>query len=358
MAPETGDAAAAAKGCSVRDGLAPGGGSGVVDLRLVLVTGLSGAGKTEASRALEDAGFYVVDNLPPALIPTFAELCAGSAHVDRAALVVDIRGREFFDDLSAALSALDARGVPYEVLFLEADDDTLVRRYKESRRRHPLAPVGPITDGIAEERRRVAPLRARAHRVLDTSGLRPAELRARLRAAYAAEGAPRLAIQVVSFGFRRGLPPDADLVLDVRFLPNPFYEPELRTRDGRDRTVADYVLRAPVTRRFLELLLPLLDFLVPHAAAEGKAQLVLAVGCTGGRHRSVVIAEALAEHLRRPGYTVEVLHRDCEAGASHVDEAEAASPAAGGPAGDGARGASAGTLDSGAGDAPVRPAGQ
>ncbi len=283
------------------------------ELRLVLVTGLSGAGKTEASRALEDAGFYVVDNLPPALIPTFAELCAGSAHVDRAALVVDIRGREFFDSVAAALAGLDAAAVRYEVLFLDADDAALVQRYKESRRRHPLVPVGRISDGIAEERMRIAPLRARAQRVLDTTGLRPAELRARVRALYGDEGAPRLAVTLVSFGFKHGVPADADLVFDVRFLPNPHYDPELRPHSGRERAVAEFVLRSPVTRRFLELAQPLLDFLLPHYAAEGKAQLVIAVGCTGGRHRSVVVVETLAERLRRPGFPVDVVHRDCDA---------------------------------------------
>ena len=301
----------------------------VAELRLVLITGLSGAGKTEASRALEDAGFYVVDNLPAALIPTFAELCAGSAHVDRAALVVDIRGREFFSSVAGTLDQLVQRGVPYELLFLDADDAVLVRRYKESRRRHPLAPAGRVSDGIAEERRRIAPLRARAQRVIDTTGLRPAELRARVRALYAGDGAPRLAVTLVSFGFKHGLPADADLVLDVRFLPNPHYDLELRPLSGRDRPVADYVLRAPVTRRFLELVEPLLDFLLPHYAAEGKAQLVVAIGCTGGRHRSVVVAECLAEHLRRPGYTVESVHRDCDLDAEPEDmEARAPEDAA------------------------------
>jgi UPF0042 nucleotide-binding protein len=300
-------------------------------LQLVLVTGLSGAGKTEASRALEDAGFYVVDNLPPALIPTFAELCAGSAHVHRAALVVDIRGGEFFDSVAAALAGLDAAGVSYEILFLDADDAVLVRRFKESRRRHPLAPLGRLADGIAEERRRIAPLRARAQRVLDTTGLRPAELRARVRALYAQEGTPRLAVTLVSFGFKHGIPADADLVFDVRFLPNPHYDPALRPLSGRDQAVADFVLRSPVTRRFLDLVQPLLDFLLPHYAAEGKAQLVVAVGCTGGRHRSVAVVDALAERLRTPGFSVEVCHRDCDLAldAAPEDAADASDPGAG-----------------------------
>lgn len=305
-----------------------GGAVGAGDLRLVLVTGLSGAGKTEASRALEDLGYYVVDNLPPALIPTFAELCSGSAHVDKAALVVDVRGRAFFGDLNAALQALEARAIPYEILFLEADDATLVRRYKESRRQHPLAPGGRIADGLAEERRRLQPLRRRASRLLDTSNLRPSELRRQLRLWYAPQSQD-LAVTLVSFGFKHGLPVDADMVLDVRFLPNPHYDPQLRPRSGRDPAVAEYVLRAPVTRRFLELLLPLLDFLLPRYVGEGKSQLVLAVGCTGGRHRSVVIVERLAQHLRRPGYRITTVHRDCDL--PSPDEAESGPAPPGSP---------------------------
>jgi UPF0042 nucleotide-binding protein len=283
------------------------------DLRLVLITGLSGAGKTEASRALEDVGFYVVDNLPPALIPTFAELCAQSARVDRAALVVDVRGQEFFDDLAGGLAALDRRGVRYQILFLEADDATLIRRYQASRRRHPLTPPGGrLADGIGAERRRLAPLRARADWILDTSALRPAELRGRVQTLFSQDRLPQLAVTLLSFGFRHGIPPDADLVLDVRFLPNPYYDPELRPLSGRDPRVAGRVLQAPATRRFLELLLPLLEFLLPQYAQEGRRQLVVALGCTGGRHRSVAVAEALAARLARLGYTVDTLHRDCD----------------------------------------------
>ncbi len=282
------------------------------DLRLVVITGLSGAGKTEASRALEDAGFYVADNLPPALIPTFAELCRRGTAIDRAALVVDIRGREFFSSLTSALATLEADGVPYQILFLEADDATLIHRYKESRRQHPLAPHGRVADGIAEERRRLQPLRGRAHRVLDTGTLRQAELRTRVRELFAAEATSRLRISVVSFGFRNGLPQDADLVLDVRFLPNPHYVESLRPHSGRERAVAEYVLRWPVTRKLLELTYGLLDFLLPHYQTEGRAELIVGIGCTGGRHRSVVVAESIGEHLRGLGRTVEVVHRDCD----------------------------------------------
>lgn len=284
----------------------------MTDLRLVIITGLSGAGKTATSRALEDMGFYVVDNLPPALIPTFADLCRASAQIDRAALVFDVRGREFFASASQALAQLEANGVPYQILFLEADDAALISRYKESRRHHPMAPHGRVADGIAEERRQLGPLRGRAHRVIDTSHMRQGELREQLREMLMVEAGGRIQVTVLSFGFKHGLPPDADLVFDVRFLPNPHYVPDLRPRSGRESAVAEYVLGWPVTRRLLDLLYALVDFLLPNYQNEGRAELVLAVGCTGGRHRSVVVATALAEHLRAPGRMVEVLHRDCD----------------------------------------------
>ncbi len=288
------------------------------DLRLVVITGLSGAGKTAASRALEDVGFYVVDNLPPALIPTFAQLCRGSADIDRAALVIDIRGREFFASAAQALADLEAAGVPFRMLFLEAEDDVLIQRYKESRRQHPMAPHGRIAEGIARERAQLAPLRGRANRVIDTGGLRPGELRTRLQEWLHAEAAARLRVTVLSFGFKHGLPPDADLVLDVRFLPNPQYVPDLRPHSGRDREVAEYVLRWPLTVRYLELTQGWLDFLLPHYEGEGRAELVIAVGCTGGRHRSVVVASSIAEHLRAPGRMVDLVHRDCDRAAAEA----------------------------------------
>ena len=286
--------------------------SPLTDVRLVVITGLSGAGKTEASRAMEDMGFYVVDNLPPTLIPTFADLCRGSAHIDRAALVLDVRGREFFASVSAELQRLKARGIPYQILFLQAEDETLIHRYKESRRQHPMAPHGRVADGIAAERRLLAPLRDQANQVLDTDRLQQGELRARLRQIFGEGQSAQLRITVLSFGFKHGLPPDADLVLDVRFLPNPHYDLGLRGFTGRDPIVAAYVLERPETARFLELTRPLLDFLVPRYQAEGRAELVLAVGCTGGRHRSVAVAEELASRIRRHGFGPVVHHRDIE----------------------------------------------
>lgn len=279
---------------------------------MLVVTGLSGAGKSEASHALEDLGFYCVDNLPPTLIPTFAELCAGSSgRVNRAALVVDIRGREFFDDVAAALQELESRGFSYQILFLEASDDALVNRYKQTRRRHPLSPSGRIVDGIAEERRRLEPLRGRAHRIIDTSRLGPRNLRERLLDIYGDGRSTALTVTVLSFGFKRGLPRDADLVVDVRFLPNPHYVPSLSEQSGNDPDVESYVLQWPVTQRFLHLFGALCDFLVPQYAAEGKAHVTIAIGCTGGRHRSVVVGNWLAERLRGQGVPVRVDHRDC-----------------------------------------------
>jgi UPF0042 nucleotide-binding protein len=332
----------------------------VADLRLVVITGLSGAGKSEAVHSLEDLGFYCVDNLPPALIPTFAELCARSGvRVNRAALVVDIRGREFFDDASTALRALEVQGFPYQILFLEASNDTLLKRYKESRRRHPLAPEGNLLQGIEEERRRLEPLRGRAHRILDTTGLAPRQLRQRLHEWFAAETDVALHVNLVSFGFKRGLPLDADLVMDVRFLPNPHYVPSMRQRTGSDPEVADYVLRWPVTQRFLQIFGQLVEFLLPHYTAEGKSALTVAIGCTGGRHRSVVIAEALAERLRVQGHLVRVSHRDRD---RFDDGADDGDDGAGDEAGDESGGALEGERpgdrpSAGAGDGPGDPLG-
>ncbi len=278
----------------------------------MVITGLSGAGKTEASRALEDMGFFVVDNLPPALIATFADLCRDSQQIDRAALVIDARGGEFFSDALAALDRLRARGMPYAILFLQADDETLIQRYKESRRQHPMAPHGRVADGIAQERRLLAPLRDHADYVLATDRLRQGDLRAQLRQLFGDAGGRPLQVTVVSFGFKYGLPPDADLVLDVRFLPNPHYDPRLRQGSGRDPQVAGFVLDRPETARLLSLAKPLLDFLLPQYQAEGRAEVVLAIGCTGGRHRSVVLAEVLGDYLRAGARSVDVVHRDID----------------------------------------------
>ncbi len=291
----------------------PGGGAGAKG-RFIVITGLSGAGKTQAVRALEDLGYFCVDNLPPALIPAFAQLCEQSAgRVNRVALVVDIRGGEFFSDLSQALNRLDEMGFVHQILFLEADDDTLVRRFKETRRRHPLTDETHIQDAVAAERRLLEDIRGRASVVIDTSRLAPSKFREKLVQMYADDrDLSRFAISIVSFGFKHGLPLDADLVFDVRFLPNPQYVESLRPFTGREPAVADYVLRSPLTQSFLRRLTGFLDFLIPHFVVEGKSQLVIGIGCTGGRHRSVAIAERLAASLRRRNHTVLVEHRDMD----------------------------------------------
>jgi UPF0042 nucleotide-binding protein len=280
--------------------------------RLVIVTGMSGAGKTQVVRAMEDLGYFCVDNLPPMLIPKFAELSAQSAgRVNKIALVVDIRGGEFFDSLVQVLEDLETQGILYEILFLEAADETLIRRYKETRRRHPMAPFGRVSEGISRERERLEHIRGRATRIIDTSDLSTAQLKDKITDIFAGElEAARMAITVVSFGFKYGIPLDADMVFDVRFLPNPFYVESLRKKSGRESEVSDYIGKWPITSQFLDKLGGLIDFLVPNYIKEGKGQLIIAVGCTGGLHRSVFVAEKLYEGLRGKGYKVNVEHRD------------------------------------------------
>ncbi|HEY8449860.1 MAG TPA: RNase adapter RapZ [Bacillota bacterium] len=281
-------------------------------ISLVIITGLSGAGKTEAMRAFEDMNYFCIDNLPPALIPKVAELCRQSAAgVKRVAIVVDIRGGEFFDTVLQSFEALELQGIPYHILFLEADDATLVRRYKETRRRHPLAPEGRVTDGIARERQRLRSLRERAHRIVDTSGLDRYTLRQRLRALYGEDALTRgLRVTILSFGFKHGLPLDADFVFDLRCLPNPYYEVALRAQTGLDTPVQDYVLKWPLSHQYLDRLTDFLRFSLPLFQASGREQVVIALGCTGGRHRSVVFAEELARRLRGHFPNLQVEHRD------------------------------------------------
>jgi UPF0042 nucleotide-binding protein len=280
-------------------------------LDFLIVTGMSGAGRTTAVRSLEDLGYFCVDNLPPTLIPKFAELCLRSADkIRHIALVVDLRGGEFFESTFAALGELEEAGVAYRILFLEADDETLLRRFKETRRRHPLAAESRVQEGIAEERRRLGEIRGRAHSIIDTSRLTPLELRTHVIRHFGPEGGGQPVITVLSFGFKFGLPMDADLVFDVRFLPNPQYVDELRRLDGADPAVSQYIFKWPVTASLMRRLSSLLDFLLPHYLAEGKTQLVVAIGCTGGQHRSVAVAERLAATLRGHGHRVVVEHRD------------------------------------------------
>ncbi|NLW17487.1 MAG: RNase adapter RapZ [Firmicutes bacterium] len=282
-------------------------------LRFVIITGMSGAGKTLALRHLEDLGYFCVDNLPPALISKFAELC-NQSEVQRVAVVMDIRGGEFFDSLTEALCFLKCNNYHYEILFLEADDETLIRRYKEVRRQHPLSGEGSILEGITAERNRLSQLRERADLVLDTSFLTPQRLREELQAHYAAPGwKQKLNVRVISFGFKHGLPLDADLVFDERFLPNPYYVPELRPQPGTTDAVREYVLKWPLAQEFLDRIVALIEWLIPHYIDEGKRSLVIAIGCTGGRHRSVVIANRLRELLQSK-HDLHLQHRDITLG--------------------------------------------
>ena len=281
------------------------------DIRLVIVTGLSGAGKTQAVRSLEDLGFFCVDNLPPTLIPKFAELCVQSeGRISKIALVIDIRGGEFFDQLFEGLDGLDMQGLQYEFLFLEAAEETLVRRFKESRRNHPLSPQGQILEGIREERERMEELRGRAHKIIDTTNLTSNQLKEQVRSLFEKEGARNpLTVTIMSFGYKYGIPLDADLVIDVRFLPNPHYVETLQPLTGEDIEVQEFVLQHPQTRSFIRRFASLLNFLIPHYIKEGKKHLVIAIGCTGGQHRSVTMAIKMAELLARK-FNVSVKHRD------------------------------------------------
>jgi RNase adapter protein RapZ len=280
---------------------------------LVVITGFSGAGKSTAMNVFEDDGYFCVDNLPPEMIRGLVDLFVhGGSNVRRAAVVSDVRGGELFDALSEVLDDLGERGVPHRVLFLEADEETLLGRYKETRRRHPLSPTGSVAHGIAAEAAALAPFRAAADLVIDTSGIGAATLRRRIADDFLPrQRRAKLALTFTSFGHKHGAPRDADIVFDVRFLPNPHWEPDLRALTGFDPQVVEYIEREGKLKRFYEHLVPLLDFLVPEYIAEGKAHLAVAIGCTGGRHRSVAIAEALAARYRgRDDVEVEVMHRD------------------------------------------------
>ncbi len=282
-------------------------------LRLVVVTGLSGSGKSTAIHALEDLGWYCIDNLPPPLLGRFVELCEGGAETNRLALGIDSRVRETLDALPVLLDDLRARGHGVEVVVLDAADDVLVRRFAETRRPHPLAPDGDVAAGIMRERQRLAPLRQHADRVIDTSMLTGHELRSAIRESFLREsGAPGLDVALVSFGFKHGIPADADVVWDARFLPNPFYVQDLRARTGLDPEVEAWVLARPEATRFLELAAEMLSFTLPLYEREGRSFVTVAVGCTGGRHRSVVLAERMADMIRPHGVRVRVRHRDVE----------------------------------------------
>jgi UPF0042 nucleotide-binding protein len=279
----------------------------------LIITGLSGAGRSEAAHCLEDLGYFVVDNLPPELLEKMAELASRPGGPARVAIVVDARGGVFFGELSKALEELDTQRIEYRILYLDASDEDLVNRYETTRRRHPLAPADRVVEGIRKERLMMESLRGEADLIVDTSGLTPHELRDRIREAFA-EAPPEagLKVSLISFGFKFGAPRDADMVLDVRFLPNPHWVDDLRPLPGTDPAVRSYVEERDEYGVFLQKLEALLDVLVPGFVREGKAYLTIAVGCTGGRHRSVVVGEDLGRWFRARGLPVAVEHRDLD----------------------------------------------
>lgn len=283
------------------------------NVQFVIITGISGSGKSLALRIFEDLGYFCVDNIPPALVPQLAELCRkDSAGEGKIACVIDVRSGGLLDGLGPALDALQARDVRPRILFLDADDSTLVNRFKETRRRHPLhGDAGGILGSLAAERERLRELKERADKVIDTSDYTPRSLAAALAEFFGADAASAgPIISILSFGFKHGLPLDADLVFDVRFLPNPHYQPALRPLPGASPQIRRFVLSKGETRAFLRHLYRMVDYLLPQFVKEGKTHLSVAIGCTGGKHRSVVLADELSAHLRRRGYKVRVRHRD------------------------------------------------
>ncbi len=282
---------------------------------LMVITGLSGAGKSTAMNVFEDGGYFCVDNLPPRMVGALVELFVHQgSKVEHAAIVSDVRGGDYFEALQAVLDDLDAGRLRHRVLFLDADDQTVVNRYKETRRRHPLAPDGRIAAGVAAERNLLDPIKLRADLVIDTTELSAATLRRRIAEAFLSQQASgKLAVNFSSFGFKYGPPREADLLFDVRFLPNPHYEPELRPLTGRDSRIIEFIGREGKLAALYARLEPLLDYLLPQYVGEGKSYLGVAVGCTGGRHRSVAIAERLADRYRgRDDLIVAVTHRDID----------------------------------------------
>lgn len=283
--------------------------------RMVIITGMSGAGKTIAVQSMEDLGFFCVDNLPPVLIPKFAELVEqSSGKIGKVALVIDLRGREFFQALFESLHEVKTNySLTVEILFLDATDSVLVQRYKESRRRHPLSPTDAPLEGIRLERKLLEEVKGQATQVIDTSNLKPSQLKERIISRFTNLDQNKLAFNIISFGFKYGIPIDADLIFDVRFLPNPYYVESLRPHTGQDPDVYEFVMKWGETQEFLAKLLDLLHFLIPQYRKEGKSQVVVGIGCTGGKHRSVAVAEYLGRVLgSSETELVRITHRDFE----------------------------------------------
>lgn len=283
----------------------------VDNIKFIIVTGLSGAGKTQVMKILEDLDYFCIDNLPPSLLSKLVEIHAANKEKRNFAVAMDVRGKEHFSDLNKALQWLDDSGVKYQIIFLDCEDEVLVRRFSETRRRHPLSDQGSIYDGIAYERKLLADVRQLADVILDTSSLKPAELKVQLNTILTGKPIDQLLnIDIMSFGFKYGVPNDADIIFDVRFLPNPFYIEEMRHLTGNHQDVADYVLQWEQTQTFLDKFYDLILDLVPAYSREGKANLTIGIGCTGGQHRSVAISNELGSRLSRDGISNRVRHRD------------------------------------------------
>ena len=281
----------------------------------VIVTGLSGSGKSKAVDALEDIGFFCVDNMPPSFIEKFYELCAEEER-EKVAVVTDSRGGFLFHSVSKTLDILDGKNIDYKIMFFECSDEVLYKRYKETRRKHPLSDdcEGSVMASVKKEREMLETLRGRADYIIDTTQLSPAQLKERISDIFLGDSVKGLRITCMSFGFKYGAPTEADMVFDVRCLPNPFYIDELRDKTGLDSEVYDYVMEKPETKGFADRLFDMMDYLIPLYSDEGKSSLVIAIGCTGGKHRSVTLAEALARHISESGLKAATVHRDITKG--------------------------------------------
>lgn len=280
-------------------------------LELVIVTGMSGAGKTVAVQSFEDLGYYCIDNMPPSLLPRFWELMKESGKITKIALVIDLRTREFFNELETLVASMaNNQTITSRILYLEADEDALVSRYKETRRSHPLAKNGRLLEGIRKEKEILSEIRSRSQIIINTSDLTPRQLRQEIMDTFMTEEYTPFHVEVLSFGFKHGTPIDADIVMDVRFLPNPYYVEALRPQTGLDQAVYDYVMKQPETQTFYSKFIDLVEYCLPGYKKEGKASVTIAIGCTGGQHRSVAIAERLGMQLKNDQYEVNVAHRD------------------------------------------------
>lgn len=279
-------------------------------MKFVIITGLSGAGRSQALKRFEDTGYFCVDNLPPKLIPDFAQICMNKDRIDKAATVADMRMGEMFDDIFPAIQCLKEMNIDLDILYLDASDEVLVRRFKETRRRHPLSPDGTIMIGILKERERLKEIKDIANNIVDTSTYSIKKLGETIDRMFSDADDKGIKITVTTFGYKRGIPIDADMVFDMRFLPNPFYEENLRNHTGREKEVKDYVLAFPRARIFLDKINELVNYVAPYYVEQDKKQLVIAIGCTGGVHRSVVIAEEMYRVFSEQGHNVTLEHRD------------------------------------------------